>query len=135
MAFPGGCLCGACRFHIERKYINAMHCYCGMCRKAHGTAFSTHVIVRPDQLRWESDRSALRTYESSPQGFREFCAGCGSHVLIHGQTDDGNLAIPLGILDGDPPVTLLGHMFIEDCVSWFRIDDELPRHTRWPPGF
>ena len=50
MSFTGGCLCGGMRYEIRRKYLNAIHCYCAMCRKAHGTAYSTHVAARPDHL-------------------------------------------------------------------------------------
>ena len=135
MAFTGGCLCGAFRYTIERKHLNAMHCYCDMCRKAHGTAFSTHAVVPPTQLAWADPSRELSTYESSPGAFREFCPNCGTHLLIHGQSGDGNLAIPAGTLDGDPPLTILGHMYTSELVSWHPIADDLPQYETWPPGF
>lgn len=136
MSFTGGCLCGALRYRVGRRYLNAMHCYCGMCRRAHGTAFSTHFVVRPDQFAWTAGEDLRVVYASSADGRREFCPRCGSHVLVHGQSGDGNLAIPAGTLDGDPPLTLRGHMFVADCVGWYRIpDDGLPRFAAWPPGF
>jgi hypothetical protein len=58
MSYLGGCLCGEVRYEVKRRYLNAVHCYCQMCRKAHGTAFSTHAIVRPDQIEWLSGRSS-----------------------------------------------------------------------------
>lgn len=134
MGFQGGCLCGSIRYEIDRRYLNAMHCYCSMCRKAHGTAFSTHVTARPDQVAFSPSQEALRSYRSSATGFRKFCPDCGSHLLVHGQTGDETLAIPAGTLDGNPPLTILGHIFVADCVSWYTIVDELPRHERWPPG-
>jgi hypothetical protein len=105
-----------------------------MCRKAHGTAFSTHVIARADQVEWRRGREALVRYESSPEAFREFCPRCGTHVLVHGQSGDGTLAIPAGTLDGAAEVTILGHMYTESIVAWFDIPDDLPRYRRWPPG-
>ena len=134
-SFQGGCLCGAVRYRIDRRFLNAIHCHCQMCRKAHGGAFSTHVVARHDQVVWLAGRDELGTYESSPGGFREFCTHCGTHVLVHGQTGDDTLAIPAGTLDGDPALTILGHMFAEAAVSWLEVDDGLPRHDRWPPGF
>ena len=131
--FPGGCLCGAVRYEIERKFLNAMHCYCGMCRKAHGTAYSTHVMLRPDHMRWLAGRERLVAYRSSAAGVREFCPVCGTHVLVHGQTGDDMLAVPAGTLDGDPPLTVRGHMFVADCVQWYRIADDLQQHAGWPP--
>ena len=134
MSFEGGCLCGAIRYRINRKYLNAVHCYCGMCRKAHGTAFSTHAVLRPDQLEWISGVEALQDYQSSPGAVRAFCPHCGTHLLVHRQTGDGTYAIPAGTLDGDPLLTLTGHIFTVDRVSWFQIADDLPQHAGWPPG-
>ncbi len=135
MSFVGGCLCGAVRFTLLRRHLNAVHCYCQMCRKAHGTAFSTHVVIRPDQIQWDAGRQQLVQYESSPQAFREFCAGCGAHVLVHGQTGDDTLAVPAGLLDGDPALTILSHIFVADRVGWIQINDTLPQHPAWPEGF
>ena len=134
MTFTGGCLCGSIRYEIQRKHLNAIHCYCAMCRKAHGTAFSTHVITRPDQLVWAQGKELLKSYESSPNAYREFCERCGTHILVHGQTGDDTRAIPAGTLDGDPALTIVGHMCTENQVSWFTISDDLPQHPQWPPG-
>ena len=61
MPFVGGCLCERMRYEIDRKHLNAMHCHCQMCRKAHGAAFSTHVMLHPDQ------RVRLRTTKGHPR--------------------------------------------------------------------
>jgi len=106
-----------------------------MCRKAHVTAFSTHCIVPPHQLIWRQGSSLRQAYESSPGAYREFCSSCGTHLLVHGQAGDNNLAIPAGTLDGDPTLTLLGHMYTSECVNWYHIEDSLPQHHTWPPGF
>ncbi len=135
MSFSGGCLCGHIRYQIRRERLNAIHCYCGMCRKAHGTAFSTHCVVPPGQLLWSHSGSRRVAYTSSPGACREFCPHCGTHLLVHGQSGDGNLAVPAGTLDGDPELTLLGHMFTEECVSWYHIADDLPQYKQWPPGY
>ena len=135
MAFDGQCLCGAHQYQIERKFLNAMHCYCEMCRKAHGTAYSTHVIVRPSELVWRTDQHALVQFASSASGFREVCNACGTHMLVHGQSGDGNLAIPAGTVNGKPDVTILGHMFVAELVPWHHIEDTLPQYAQWPPGY
>ncbi|MEM7098991.1 MAG: GFA family protein [Pseudomonadota bacterium] len=134
-AFTGGCLCEAHRYEIHRCKLNAMHCYCLMCRKAHGAAFSTHVIVPPKQLVWLSDRNTLMARESSHGAYREFCGTCGTHLLVHGQSGDGTYAIPAGTLNGNPPLNLLGHMYTQALVPWHTITDELPQYEKWPPGY
>ncbi|MEM9622087.1 MAG: GFA family protein [Pseudomonadota bacterium] len=135
MAYHGSCLCGAIEYTIERTRLNAMHCYCAMCRKAHGTAFSTHCIVPPQQLHWTLQHTQRVAYQSSHSGWREFCPHCGTHLLVHGQSGDGNLAVPAGTLDGNPGLNILGHMYTSERVSWFPITDALPQYDTWPPGF
>ena len=135
MSFAGGCLCGGRRYLIHRRFLNAMHCWCSMCRRAHGTAFSTHLVLRPDQLEWTFEQSALAAFESSPGAYRRFCVNCGTHLIVHGQTGDDSWAVPAGTLDGDPHVNILGHMYVSECVPWQAIADDLPRHETWPPGF
>jgi len=135
MAFQGGCLCGAARYTINRRFLNAMHCYCGMCRKAHGALFSTHIVVRPHQLQWHPGADSRQLFESSPSAYREFCPGCASHLLVHGQTGDDTIAVPAGTLDDDVSLTILGHMFVRDKLAWYEIRDALPQHDGWPPGF
>ena len=131
-AHTGGCLCGAVRYTLSRRHLGAFNCYCGMCRKAHGGACSTHVPARRDQFELHS--GTLQSYASSATGRREFCPACGTHILVHGQTADGSIAIPAGTLDGDPPVEVLAHIFCSDTVAWHEITDGLPRHATWPPG-
>ena len=135
MAFQGGCLCRAARYTIKRRFLNAMHCYCGMCRKAHGAWFSTHIVVRPQQLQWQPGANSRQVFESSPSAYREFCPDCGTHLLVHGQTGDNTLAVPAGTLDGDVSLTILGHMFVRDKLACYEIRDALPQHDGWPPGF
>ncbi len=103
-----------------------------MCRRAHGTAFSTHVPMRADQF--ELTGGALAPFASSTHGRREFCPRCGSHVLVHGQTRDGSVAVPAGLLPGDVPLTVAGHLFVAEKAAWWEISDELPQHAGWPPG-
>lgn len=128
----GGCLCGAVSYRITRSHLSAVHCYCDMCRKAHGGAFSTHAPMRREQFELLSGE--LVSYASSAEGIREFCPRCGSHILVHGQTKDGSVAVPVGTLDGDPELTVTGHIFVREKVSWYVIADELPQYPGWPPG-
>jgi hypothetical protein len=76
----------------------------------------------------------LQPYASSTKGVREYCPSCGTHVLVHGQTSDDSVAVPVGTLDGDPDVSVTSHIFVKDKVSWFEINDDLPQFDAWPPG-
>ena len=135
MAFTGGCLCGKVRYQLDRKFLNAMHCHCSMCQRAHGGAYSTHLTFREDQLSWLSGRDLLVAYESSKGAYREFCSVCGTHILVYGQSGDDSLSVPAGTLDGDPPITERGHMFVDDRLNWATPDQTIPLHPGWPPSY
>ena len=128
----GGCLCGRVRFGIDRRHLKAVNCYCGMCRKAHGGAFSTHIPMRREKFHLQAGQ--LEEFASSDRGRREFCGNCGTHILVHGQVDDGSVAVPAGALDGDPEMSVTAHIFVRDKVGWYSIGDDLPQFEGWPPG-
>jgi hypothetical protein len=132
MLHAGGCLCGSVSFEVDRSYLSAVNCYCGMCRRAHGGAYSTHVPMRRDQFKLVSGE--LETFASSSEGIREFCRRCGAHVLVHGQTSDNSIAVPAGLFAKDTPVSTTAHIFVKDKVAWHTINDDLPQHEAWPPG-
>lgn len=132
MSFSGACLCGAVSFEVTRSHLAAVHCYCGMCRRAHGGAFSTHVPMREDQFNMHS--GSLETYASSLEGRREFCPECGTHVLVHGQTADRSVAVPAGLFAPGTPIEVTSHIFVQDKVAWYQIRDDLPQFEGWPPN-
>ena len=109
MAFDGRCVFGQVHYRLIRRFLNAAHCYCSICRRAHGTGFSTHVVFRPDQLRFPT--GTLIDYESSPSAVRSFYPRRSKRTLIPSQSGGRDFAIPAGTLDG------------------------LPQHQGWPPGF
>ena len=81
----GGCLCGGVRYEIEGPFQPPEHCHCGMCRKAHGAAFSTNAVVAAANLRVVCGSDLLTEYESSPNRRKCFCSRCGSQLFIRRQ--------------------------------------------------
>lgn len=80
------------------------------------------------------ERGELRVFVSSQYGRREFCPACGSHVLVHGQTNDKSVAVPAGLLDDCDQVEIQSHIFVDEKVAWQHISDNLPQYAGWPPG-
>jgi len=134
MIVRGRCLCGGVRFEIERSRLSAMHCHCIMCQRAHGTAYSTHVVAKAGQVRWIAGRELLATYQSSEVGTRQFCSRCGAQIVAADQAGPGLWGIPVGLLEDDPKLRLLGHMYVANKRHWVALDDALPRYGAWPPG-
>jgi hypothetical protein len=126
----GGCLCGAVRYAIEGKLRHITHCHCGMCRKAHGSAFATY--ARLSRRRFQLTRGALRSYRSSEGVTREFCGTCGSPMVWSQDRDPDALAIALGTVDGDPGGRPEAHIYSGSRACWYEITDALPQHDDLP---
>lgn len=126
------CLCGDVSWDVEGPFELMHHCHCGMCRKAHGTAFATVVAAPADRLQMRG-LEGIVTWESSPGFWRRFCGRCGSS--LPGQPFDGRVFVPCGNLEADPGVPILGHIFVASKAPWYEIADPLPRFDAYPPGF
>ena len=64
----GACLCGDIAFEVEGPFAYMGHCHCSMCRKTHGTAFSTALGAAPDRFRWLRGADGIGRFASSPGG-------------------------------------------------------------------
>jgi hypothetical protein len=129
----GSCACGVVRFEMDA--VRSMtHCHCSNCRKLTGASFATYVHVEKDKFRWLGGEHTVRRYESAPGSFRSFCSTCGS--LVPGQAPYlPTVSVPAGLLDDDPGVRPRLHVFTSSKAPWWEINDGLPQHARWVPGF
>jgi hypothetical protein len=129
----GSCACGGIRFEIE-AVRSLTHCHCTICRKLTGASFATYAHVDKAKFRWLGGEKTIRRYESSPGSFRAFCPTCSS--LVPGQASYlETVSVPAGLLDGDPGVRPRLHVFTSSKAAWVEIDDGLPQHARWVPGY
>ena len=127
----GGCLCAEVRYRIEARtrsmtHRSMTHCHCSMCRKAHGSAFTTFIEVARGDFRYTRGEASLVRYESSPGCRRPFCRGCGSTLLFESEAAD-SVWIAAGSLDGDPGCRPGSNIFVASKAPWFPLDDGLPR--------
>ena len=129
----GSCACGGIRFEIEA--IRSMtHCHCATCRKLSGASFATYAHVEKAKFHWRAGQELIATYESSPGSFRSFCRRCSSRVpgaVPYLET----VSVPAGLLDDDPGVKPRLHVFTSSKAPWWTIEDGLPQHAKWVPGF
>lgn len=127
----GGCLCGAIRYEVTGTPSEVGYCHCRMCQKALGSVFGVFAIFAHRGFRFTAGEPTF--YRSSPPKERSFCPACGSPLTMW-NADTANrphVAIMLGTLDNPelfPPKNYAGnHSGIESALSWFHIDDGLPR--------
>jgi hypothetical protein len=133
MAISGSCLCGDVRFEVEGPLEPVSHCHCSMCRKAHGAPFVSFAAAPKTAFRWLAGSERIRRFASSPNNFRPFCSRCGSTVP---QVPDHwhQVFIPVGLLDGDPKLGPLPHIFVGSKAPWYEIPDSGPQFEAYPPG-
>jgi hypothetical protein len=130
MMINGSCLCGAVRWQYDGSFERMAHCHCGMCRKAHGSAFATYAVGPAAPFAYLSGSEKRISRESSKGFVRSFCETCGS-VLPN--TDLGDIvAIPAGLFDDSPGLEASAHIFTKWKAPWHTISDALPQHDNYP---
>jgi hypothetical protein len=103
-----------------------------MCRKAHGSAFSTNALVATEALRVVSGAEMLTEYESSPNRRKCFCRQCGSQLFIRRLNRPDFTVVTLGTLDDDPAVRPTRHVFVGSKAPWHEINGPLPTFKIYP---
>jgi len=130
----GSCLCRAVTFTIAPPVLGMGHCHCSLCRRAHGTAFSTYCRIATDGLVLLSGADAVQDFVSSATAVRQFCGRCGSKLFYRLQARSDTIWVAAGALDDDPGVRATYHIFVADKAAWYDIPDALPRYAGFPPG-
>jgi hypothetical protein len=102
-------LCGKVRFEIDGKLGETRLCYCTLCRRANGCAFSANVAISVERYRL-SGREHVREYESSCGAFRPFCSHCGSPVYGRVLSDPDHIRIRLGALEKEADAKVVAHV-------------------------
>ena len=133
MTIRGSCLCGAVRFEADKvRWLT--HCHCANCRKLTGAAFATYAHVDSDKFRFIAGEDMTVQHESSPGSFRNRCKVCGCPTPGKAPYLP-TVSIPAGLLDDDPEVRPRLHVFTSSRAPWWTIQDDLPQHEKWVPGF
>lgn len=132
MAITGSCLCKSINYEITGALEIMGHCHCSICRKSHGAAFVTWLVISPEQFRWTSGEEFVRGYDSSPGIQRCFCSSCGTTLATSHAGKVSEVAV--GTIDGDPGIRPGAHIFVGSKACWHEITDEFPQFAEWPPG-
>ena len=126
----GGCLCGAVRFEITAPFITSGYCHCTRCQRRTGTASSVNGRVPQEGFELLSGEEQLRSYVPEDGGRpKVFCVTCGSALFSGEPLNDPEVAVRLGVLDGDPGIRPRYRQYVDYAASWEAIpDDGLPRY-------
>ena len=126
-AYEGGCLCGAVRYRATAAPVRGVICHCSMCKRHSGAPALAFVHFPAAAFAWT--RGLPKWYRSSRYAERGFCAKCGSTVARREDVLPDRVQICVGSLDDPGAVLVDDHVWTSEQVSWFRIDDDLPRHA------
>ena len=123
--WTGSCQCGAVKFKATADPIRVVNCHCGMCRRASGAAFYTHVHFPIDRFEWIG--SEPTRYSTSPNAERGFCNTCGSTTTMHETVLPDRVQVALGMLDRPEDVQPDDHVWVSSQMPWLTVEDDLPK--------
>ena len=107
----GSCLCGTVQYDTGGAIESIDHCHCSMCRRSHGSAFSTYGRISRSALVLSAGEDSIERFQSSESVTRAFCRNCGSSLFFrHAAAEDFEF-IAIGTLDEDPGARPEAHIF------------------------
>lgn len=128
----GSCLCGAIQYEIENDLKAIVHCHCQFCRKAHGAAFVTLLLMQVSDLRIVQGEEVLGRFHVEATGVdRCFCLKCGTRLYNH-VLSAGRLALVVATLQTDATLRPVAHCNTESKCPWYEINDGLPQFLKAP---
>jgi hypothetical protein len=128
----GRCLCGAIRYAFCGPPEWVVHCHCDSCRRQVSSPIATFVGVLRKNFRFTA--GSPKSYVSSPGVARSFCPDCGSPIAYEAERLPDEIHLFHGTLDEPGRLAPTAHVFGEEQVSWFEVDDELPRYAQGRRG-
>lgn len=122
----GSCLCGKIKFEVSTFQPVYANCFCSMCQKSSGSAFTTYAPVRNENMRWLEGKDDIKIYKSSELAERGFCSLCGSNLYFRELGDDTQIEIALGALDEEPDHFPTSNIYVATKPGWIEGIDQLP---------
>jgi len=125
----GGCFCGEIRYKIKGAPEWSAHCHCRSCQKATGAAFTSWTAVKKENFEVIKGQISTRTWPGVERGF---CNQCGTSLTYVAEEGWPGLVSILAPTFDDPTVaTPEGHYYVENQLSWVKLDDGLPTHEKF----
>jgi len=135
LPITGGCLCGAVRFEVTERPIEAGYCHCTRCQRRTGTAASPQARIDGRAFRLLEGEELVKAWRHPDGGFEKcFCSQCGAHLFSRNPDDHSHMSIRMSAFDVHPDVPLSFRTYVSYAASWEPIpDDGLERHGEARP--
>jgi hypothetical protein len=130
----GSCLCKKVSYEFTGHLGIFQYCNCSRCRKITGSAFSTHIMVSPDDFRWLKGEEYITRYEleEARHYASTFCSHCGSSLPWLAQTGKA-VMVTAGTLDEDPVIRPTQGIYCTSRAMWYTDPAELAQYEELPP--
>ena len=132
MTISGGCHCGAIRYEVEGEAITHALCHCTDCRRHAGAPMVGWTMYPTAAV--QVTKGTPRIYESSKDGRRHFCGGCGTGLFyVNEAVLPGIIDIQSATYDDPNAVPARVHIQVAERLHWMERAHELPMFERFPP--
>jgi hypothetical protein len=125
------CFCGAVELELKGQPNVQAYCHCSSCRGWLGAPVHAATLWPTASVTVVRGADRLRTFKKTEASHRQFCATCGSPVLVlHpgiGMTD-----VPVGTIAGFAFAPTLHVNYGEKVLA---VHDGLPKFTDFPKEF
>ena len=128
----GECLCGKIRYEYNGTTGNLVHCHCSKCRKWHGAAFRSRMVVRSDGYKLIQGQEYLAQYQSTPNVIKTFCINCGSSLATIYPLRENLLGLPIAGCEGEFDRYKEFHIFVGSKARWWQITDDAVQYQSLP---
>lgn len=120
-------MCGAVRYEATGTPYNVTHCHCADCQRSSGAPFVTWASFRRADFRFTQGEPREVPW---PGRVRQFCPQCGTPLVFMTSPDAEEVDVTVCSFDDPTCVKPADHTWTEDQLSWIRLSDGLPTHTR-----
>lgn len=121
----GGCLCRAITFEASGEPNWVAYCHCESCRRTTSSPATAFFGVPYSGFRYTT--GTPQVYRSSPGVRRSFCGSCGSPMAFEAESLPDEIHLYVTALDNPEALCPRGHVHTGEQLSWFEVDDDLPR--------
>ncbi|MEL7183614.1 MAG: GFA family protein [Pseudomonadota bacterium] len=120
----GRCYCGASVVEARGAPLAISYCHCQDCRRVTGAPVAAFAAFPKGSVDVTPEIAPICAH----QGVRRWsCPTCGSPMLAAFDYLDGQVYVPLGILDNADVLAPQLHSHADACLPWLKLDDDLPR--------
>ena len=128
----GECLCGKVRYEYNGATGNLVHCHCSKCRKWHGSAFRSRMVVKKNGYKTVQGQEYIAQYQATPNVIKTFCQNCGSSLATIYPLRENLLGMPIAGCEGELDTYKEFHIYTGSKAQWWEIKDDLPQYKEMP---